>query len=92
MKITVTQEHIDKAREWKFQANRKGSTSCNCPIAKALTDELKTPCEWGFVSGRILHTGKIIVAKVIYFEITKTFVDSFDFCNTAQPFTFEIED
>lgn len=89
MKITVTQEHIDKA--W---ANRKGVSCVNCPVALAIRDK-------GFRKVEVLNTGMLYVDQFVVPAPSEviSFIHYFDTCRFGRvetmygshPFSFDLD-
>ncbi|AXH46555.1 hypothetical protein SEA_ROBINSPARKLES_110 [Gordonia phage RobinSparkles] len=80
MKVTVTQEHIDKGKPWEI---------CNCPIALALKEKGFANVE---VSTLAISVGKNNQALLNHYSvpsIAKQFIKAFDDGQTVEPFEFE---
>ena len=86
MKITVTQEHINEARDL-LNSDQYVSVYCKCPIALALQEAMNDP-NWR-VGGECIWRAGFMNAIVLPKEAS-TFIFKFDNNEEVKPFSFEV--
>ncbi|ANA87336.1 hypothetical protein PBI_KAMPE_104 [Gordonia phage Kampe] len=80
MKVTVTQEHIDKGKRWEI---------CNCPIALALKEKGFNNVEVSTFEISASKHNDLMINHYRVPSVAKRFIKSFDDGHPVEPFTFE---
>jgi len=86
MKITVTQEHIDRARD--HQSLSGFSVCTQCPVATALREHYPNASVGKMYTGAVIFLNDL--AEEIEIEEVTEFVRAFDAYLPVQPFSFEL--